>query len=60
VVTEKSLITPSLAGTVRIQHDVPNVTLGAPCVDCKAHAPDNNNRLDDAAAAARITARFAE
>ncbi len=63
-VTGKSaLISPSLAGTVPMyevcaQHNVPTVTLGAGRIDCMAHAPDENYRLDDAATAARITARF--
>ncbi len=60
-----AIIDPSLPGTAPMwevcgRHDVPNVTLGAGRVDCKAHAPDENYRLDDAATAARITARFLE
>jgi acetylornithine deacetylase/succinyl-diaminopimelate desuccinylase-like protein len=63
VTGKESLISPSLAGTVPMaevcaEHNVPNVTLGAARIDCKAHAPNENYRLDDAATAARITARF--
>jgi acetylornithine deacetylase/succinyl-diaminopimelate desuccinylase-like protein len=63
VTGKESLISPSLAGTVPMaevcsEYNVPNVTLGAARIDCKAHAPNENYRLDDAATAARITARF--
>jgi acetylornithine deacetylase/succinyl-diaminopimelate desuccinylase-like protein len=37
---------------------VPATTLGAARDDCRAHAPDENVRLDDLATATRITARF--
>jgi acetylornithine deacetylase/succinyl-diaminopimelate desuccinylase-like protein len=65
VTGKESLISPSLAGTVPMaevcaKHNMPNVTLGAARIDCKAHAPDENYRLEDAATAARITARFIE
>ena len=63
VVGVPSLVSPSLSGTAPMheicaQHNVPTVTLGAGRTDCMAHAPDENYRLDDAATAARITARF--
>ena len=41
-------------------HQVPNTTLGAARDDCRAHAPDENIRLDDLKTATRITARFLE
>ena len=37
---------------------IPMTSLGAGSWDCRAHAPDENLRLDYAADAARITARF--
>ncbi len=37
---------------------VPMTSLGAGTTDCRAHAPDENVRLDYAADAARLTARF--
>ena len=37
---------------------VPMTSLGGAAADCHAHAPDENVRLDYAATAARITARF--
>ena len=37
---------------------VPQTTLGAGRDDCRAHAPDENIRLEDLATATRITARF--
>ena len=37
---------------------VPATTLGGGTWDCHAHAPDENVRLDYAADAARVTARF--
>ncbi len=40
------------------RHGVPATTLGGGTWDCHAHAPDENVRLDYAAHAARITARF--
>jgi acetylornithine deacetylase/succinyl-diaminopimelate desuccinylase-like protein len=63
VTGKESLISPSIAGTIPMaevcrQYNVPNVTLGAGRIDSKAHAPDENYRLEDAATAARITARF--
>jgi acetylornithine deacetylase/succinyl-diaminopimelate desuccinylase-like protein len=37
---------------------VPTVSLGAARTGAHAHAPDENYHLDDAATAAKITARF--
>jgi acetylornithine deacetylase/succinyl-diaminopimelate desuccinylase-like protein len=37
---------------------VPATTLGAARDDCRAHAPDENIRLDDLATATRISGRF--
>ncbi len=37
---------------------VPSTSLGGGTWDCHAHAPDENVRLDYAADAARVTARF--
>ena len=37
------------------RHGVPATTLGAARDDCRAHAPDENVRLDDLATATRIT-----
>jgi acetylornithine deacetylase/succinyl-diaminopimelate desuccinylase-like protein len=53
----------SMAGTVPMfqvcaQHRVPATTLGAGRDDCRAHAPDENIRIEDLATATRITARF--
>lgn len=53
----------SMAGTVPMaqvcaEHRVPCTSLGAGRADCRAHAPDENIRLEDLAAAARMTARF--
>jgi acetylornithine deacetylase/succinyl-diaminopimelate desuccinylase-like protein len=53
----------SMAGTVPMaqvcaRDRVPATTLGAGRTDCRAHAPDENIRLDDLATATRITARF--
>jgi acetylornithine deacetylase/succinyl-diaminopimelate desuccinylase-like protein len=58
-----SIVAPSMSGTAPMheicaRHNVPTVSLGAGRTDCMAHAPDENYRLDDAATAARITARF--
>lgn len=39
-------------------HGVPTTSLGAGHEDCRAHAPDENYRLDYAADAARCMARF--
>jgi acetylornithine deacetylase/succinyl-diaminopimelate desuccinylase-like protein len=53
----------SAAGTVPMYqvcaaHRVPATSLGAARDDCRAHAPDENIRLDDLAVATRITGRF--
>ncbi len=53
----------SMAGTVPMaqvcaQHRVPATSLGAGRGDCRAHAPDENIRVDDLATATRITGRF--
>jgi acetylornithine deacetylase/succinyl-diaminopimelate desuccinylase-like protein len=63
VVGKESVVSPSAAGTAPMwevcsAHDVPTATLGAGRTDSRAHAPDENYRLDDAATAARITGRF--
>lgn len=55
----------SMAGTVPMaqvcaRHRVPCTTLGAGRADCQAHAPDENIRLADLAAAARMMARFTD
>jgi len=53
----------SMAGTVPMaqvcaRHRVPCTTLGAGRADCRAHAPDENIRIEDLATATRITGRF--
>ncbi len=53
----------SMAGTVPMaqvcaRHRVPATSLGAGRGDCRAHAPDENIRIDDLATATRITGRF--
>ena len=53
----------SMAGTAPMwqvcgRDRVPATSLGGGTTDCHAHAPDENVRLDYAANAARITARF--
>jgi len=53
----------SMAGTVPMYqicaaHRVPATSLGAGRDDCRAHAPDENIRVDDLATATRITTRF--
>jgi acetylornithine deacetylase/succinyl-diaminopimelate desuccinylase-like protein len=55
----------SMAGTVPMfqvcaRHRVPCTSLGAGRADCRAHAPDENIRLDDLAAAARMMGRFVD
>jgi acetylornithine deacetylase/succinyl-diaminopimelate desuccinylase-like protein len=55
----------SMAGTAPMwqvcgRDHVPMTSLGGGTVDCHAHAPDENVRLDYAAHAARVTARFLE
>jgi acetylornithine deacetylase/succinyl-diaminopimelate desuccinylase-like protein len=58
-----AIVRVSAPGTVPMYqvcatHRVPATTLGAARDDCRAHAPDENVRLDDLATATRITARF--
>jgi len=53
----------AFAGTVPMwqvcgRDGVPQTTLGAGRDDCRAHAPDENIRIEDLATATRITARF--
>jgi acetylornithine deacetylase/succinyl-diaminopimelate desuccinylase-like protein len=53
----------AMSGTIPMyqvcgRHGVPLTSLGGSHDDCRAHAPDENFRLDHAASAARITARF--
>ena len=40
------------------RHRVPATTLGAGRADCRAHAPDENIRIDDLVAATRMMGRF--
>lgn len=58
-----SIVALSMPGTTPMHrvcaaYRVPNVTLGAARDDCRAHAPDENIRLDDLRTATRITTRF--
>ncbi len=53
----------SMAGTVPMaqvceRHRVPCVSLGAGRADCRAHAPDENIRIEDLATATRMMGRF--
>jgi acetylornithine deacetylase/succinyl-diaminopimelate desuccinylase-like protein len=53
----------SMAGTVPMhqvcaRHRVPATTIGAGRADCAAHAPDENIRIEDLAAATRMMGRF--
>ncbi|HEX5826269.1 MAG TPA: M20/M25/M40 family metallo-hydrolase [Candidatus Limnocylindrales bacterium] len=53
----------AMAGTVPMyqvcaEHRVPCVSLGAGRVDCRAHAPDENIRIEDLATATRMMGRF--
>jgi acetylornithine deacetylase/succinyl-diaminopimelate desuccinylase-like protein len=63
-VTGKSAIRGvAFAGTVPMwqvcgRDGVPQTTLGAGRDDCKAHAPDENIRIEDLATATRICSRF--
>jgi acetylornithine deacetylase/succinyl-diaminopimelate desuccinylase-like protein len=55
----------SMAGTVPMaqvcaRHRVPCVTLGTGRADCRAHAPDENIRIEDLAGAAKMMARFVD
>jgi acetylornithine deacetylase/succinyl-diaminopimelate desuccinylase-like protein len=61
----ESTIGVSMAGTVPMfqvcaAHRVPCVTIGAGRADCRAHAPDENIRIEDLAAAARMMGRFVD
>jgi acetylornithine deacetylase/succinyl-diaminopimelate desuccinylase-like protein len=61
----ESTIGVSMGGTVPMYqvcapHRVPCVTLGAGRADCRAHAPDENIRIDDLGAAARMMGRFVD
>ena len=40
------------------EHRVPATTLGAGRADCRAHAPDENIRIDDLVAATKMMGRF--
>jgi acetylornithine deacetylase/succinyl-diaminopimelate desuccinylase-like protein len=65
VTGQPAAFTVSMPGTTPMYrfcaaHQVPNTTLGAARDDCRAHAPDENIRLDDLKTATRITARFLE
>ena len=65
VTGQPAAFTVSMPGTTPMYrfcaaHGVPNTTLGAARDDCRAHAPDENIRLDDLRTATRITARFLE
>lgn len=59
----EAAVSVSMPGTVPMyqvcaEHRVPATTLGTGRDDCHAHAPDENVRLEDLAAATRITGRF--
>ena len=65
VAGRRATISVSMPGTTPMYrfcaaHQVPNTTLGAARDDCRAHAPDENIRLDDLRTATRISARFFE
>ncbi len=65
VAGQEATIGVSMAGTVPMfqvceRHRVPATTLGAGRADCRAHAPDENIRIDDLAAAARMMGRFVD
>ena len=65
VTAQPAAFTVSMPGTTPMYrfcaaYQVPNTTLGAARDDCRAHAPDENIRLDDLRTATRITARFLE
>lgn len=60
---KKALLSVSMPGTVPMwqvcsEHRVPATTLGAGRDDCKAHAPDENIRIEDLVMATRIAGRF--
>ncbi len=59
----KASIGVAFPGTVPMyqvcaQHRVPATTLGAGRADCRAHAPDENIRIDDLVAATKMMGRF--
>jgi acetylornithine deacetylase/succinyl-diaminopimelate desuccinylase-like protein len=61
----ESMVGVSMAGTVPMYqvcaaHRVPCVSLGAGRADCRAHAPDENIRIEDLGAAARMMGRFVD
>jgi acetylornithine deacetylase/succinyl-diaminopimelate desuccinylase-like protein len=61
----ESTIGVSMGGTVPMYqvcaaHRVPCMTLGAARADCRAHAPDENIRIEDLGAAARMMGRFVD
>jgi acetylornithine deacetylase/succinyl-diaminopimelate desuccinylase-like protein len=63
VAGQETSVGVSMAGTVPMfqvcaAHRVPCATLGAGRADCRAHAPDENIRIDDLGAAARMMGRF--
>jgi acetylornithine deacetylase/succinyl-diaminopimelate desuccinylase-like protein len=63
VAGQETSIGVSMAGTVPMfqvcaPRRVPCVSLGAGRADCRAHAPDENIRIDDLAAATRMMGRF--
>jgi acetylornithine deacetylase/succinyl-diaminopimelate desuccinylase-like protein len=63
VLGDPSVRSLSMSGTAPMwqicgRDQVPMTSLGAGTWDCHAHAPDENMRLDLAAQAARLTARF--
>ena len=63
VLGDPSVRSLSMSGTAPMwqicgRDQVPMTSLGAGTWDCHAHAPDENMRLDLAAHAARLTARF--
>jgi acetylornithine deacetylase/succinyl-diaminopimelate desuccinylase-like protein len=63
VAGQETSVGVSMAGTVPMfqvcaTHRVPCATLGAGRADCRAHAPDENIRIDDLGAAARMMGRF--
>jgi acetylornithine deacetylase/succinyl-diaminopimelate desuccinylase-like protein len=61
----ESTIGVAMAGTVPMfqvcaPNRVPCVTIGAGRADCRAHAPDENIRIEDLGAAARMMGRFVD
>ena len=65
VAGQEATIGVSMPGTVPMsqvceRHRVPATTLGAGRADCRAHAPDENIRIDDLAAATRMMGRFVD